>query len=899
MEKRLGKIALLGSILFVFVLFSCSVELKKPDYREPTKAFGSIIGQAIYSNSEDSYGIIITLDKSDGLFTENTRRAVSARSITDSSRSVVSNTITSSDGSYSFENLEEGLYTIYASSNSSTQKAVCTNVIVRSAQTTYADLLQLTATGSISGSIWIDNTSTGNMGVLVFVAGTSYMAMTDDEGDYTISGVPAGSGYQLVTSKNGVVHNVQDDVVVYANENTYIPTFFSSSDDFRTGMRWRGSCASADDIEAPQYLDAYFNTTDGCSYIYNGSSWEKLAEKGSKGEGGNDGVSINWRGEYDNPNQISNPQNLDAYYNTTDGCSYIYNGIYWNKLSSKGDDGNDGKSINWRGEYDNSDQISNPQNLDTYYNTTDGCAYIYDGYNWNKLSSKGDNGKSINWRGSFEYESSVLNPQELDAYYNTKWGCSYIYVNSTWYKMSEQGQSIRWRGSYSDANSVSDPKYLDVYFNTTTGCAYIFDAYGYWSKISAKGSDGKNGKDGINGSFMRWRGSFANPNNISNPQYLDAYYNTTNGCSYIYNGNSWDLLARSGIDGASGSENGGIRWRGTFSKAHEVISPQSLDAYFNTTDGCSYIFNGTQWQLLAQSGNDGISINWLGSFVNSTSIYDPKYLDAYFNTTENCAYIYNGSSWEVLAKGPGTGGSENPFTGSEIGANVVGTTLVSWDNPTGVIRIPNGVKDISPGVFRNKDNITSVIIPSSVENIGSSAFYHCDKLTNVQFLGNGLKIIGESAFSSCDNLVSIAFPTTLTTIGQQAFYDCSKLTGMELPDGLLSIGYAAFYGCSTISKVNIPDSVVSIGSDAYYACRLLRDLTFGSGITNLEGALSFAYCTSLTNVTIPDNITKISTSIFYSCDSLMSVTVSGTWNDGKTLTADKLKSGSTSYCYRD
>ena len=50
---------------------------------------------------------------------------------------------------------------------------------------------------------------------------------------------------------------------------------------------WVGAFASADEIENPQYLWAYYNTTDGCSYIYDGEKWTLLAY-GEKGKNGDD-----------------------------------------------------------------------------------------------------------------------------------------------------------------------------------------------------------------------------------------------------------------------------------------------------------------------------------------------------------------------------------------------------------------------------------------------------------------------------------------------------------------------------------------------------------------------------------------------------------------------------------
>ena len=877
--KKARKISCLLAIIMSVLIASCSnasgglsttpTNPTNPETQNPKTQTGKITGRAIYSNSDDHSGIYITLDKTDGLSTQNVSRTVAAKTVSSISKSVVANSYSSNEGYYSFEGLDEGTYTIYASNSASTEKAVSTNVVVRSAQVTYADDLKLTATGSISGTVTLDGTNNGNMGFVVFVAGTSYMAITDDSGNYTISGVPAGSDYQVVAMKNDIIHSLNVNVTVYANKNTAITAAdFTSEELSGKSIVWLGAFDSPSQISNPKYLNAYFNKTDGCSYIYANGEWQLLAAKGDKGETGKDGASINWRGSFASSSSVASPKHLDVYYNTTDGCSYIYINSSWQKLSSKGDKGNtgesgqDGASVNWRGSFTSSSSISNPKYLDAYYNTTDGCSYIYANNVWQKLSSKGDKGDtgetgaSIKWRGNFASAASISSPKQLDAYYNTTDGCSYIYISNSWQMLSskgakgekgdtgDDGTSINWRGSYSSASSIYNPQKLDAYYNTTDGCSYIYNG-SQWQILAAKGGQGDS---------IRWRGSYSSSSLISSPKNLDAYYNTSDGCAYIYSETSWILLARCGADGATGSESGGIRWRGSYSKSTEVPSPKALDAYFNTTDGCSYIYNGSQWKLLAQSG---VSINWLGSFVNSNSIYSPKYLDAYFNTTENCSYIYNGSTWTVLAKGPGSGGTGGSSTsvnvGSEVGAVVDGTTLVSWTNPTGVIRIPSGVTDISPSVFNDKDSITRVIIPSSVVNIGKSAFYGCNGITSVEFLGTGLKVIGEESFRDCTKLANITLPNTLQSIGSHAFYNCKNLT-----------------------IVNIPDSVVFMGAEAYRFCISLRTLTIGKGVENLE-EYTFGGCDALVSASIPDTVKKFSTRLFTGCDTLVSVQISGTW----------------------
>ena len=919
MRKRslLALVVLCGAFVLISTV-SCSNELKKTTSSEKESATGSISGKVKYSNLSDYNhgGVIVTLDRTDGLRTIAVSKSEASRRIANTARTIIANTVTESDGSYLFSNLELGTYTIYATSTYSKEGAVYRNVVVDdSEKTTIVEIMKLTATGEISGRITIDYNNYGNSGFLVFVAGTSYMAMTDDSGNYTISGIPAGRGYQVVASKDGIIHNLSSSVEVTANNpSTILTNNFSSAEletkekDGKDGisMVWLGAYDDESHISNPQYLNAYFNMTDGCSYIYNGSYWELLARSGANGndgedgQDGKDGKSIHWLGSFEsqealyefNSNNTDDdgnyilfePQNMDAYYNEKDGCSYIYFG-QWFLIAKNGLPGKDGIGINWLGSYV-SDPYA-PQYLDAYFNTTDGCSYIYTNNGWILLAQKGEDGsdgQSVNWLGS--YSSEPGDAQNLDAYYNETDGCSYIYKQGSWHLLAKaglngtDGENLVWLGSFASASEIvfdDGPEKLNAYYNTTDGCSYIYTETG-WQLLA---------KDGVNGKTMNWRGSYTNVNDIANPQNLDAYYNITDGCSYIYNGTRWNLLARKGSDGATSSSESGITWLGTFADSSEIPSPSALDAFYNNSNGCSYIYNGSNWQLLAHAGNngtngrDGKGLNWLGSYANSNYIYDPQYLDAYFNTTENCAYIYSNYGWTVLAKGPASGGtgSQTSGTGSTTGANIVDSILISWDNPEGVIRIPNGVTDISQNVFNNKDKITRVIIPSSVESIGKTAFYDCDGLTSVEFLGTGLEIIGESAFESCDNLVSITLPGSLRAIGISAFKRDTKIT-----------------------TVNIPDSVESLGEEAYYGCSMLRKLTIGSGLSILESG-TFKDCDALISVTIPDTVTVIHGDIFQSCDSLASVSVSGTWNGrnssliwGSTnLTVSELKETSTYY----
>ena len=202
-------------------------------------------------------------------------------------------------------------------------------------------------------------------------------------------------------------------------------------------IAYRGSLERAPESAAK--YDVYYNTTDGNLYIYDGSQWTLLAIKGDKGDSGAkgldglDGKSIIWKGSHASSDELTEPQELWAYYDTVKGSSYIYTGGKWNILASKG------TSITWKGTFASAPE--NPDFYDAYYNSTDGCSYIFDGSKWTLLASKGAkgetgvDGKSILWKGTFS--SHPANPEELWTYYNSTDGNAYIYSNGSWQLLIE------------------------------------------------------------------------------------------------------------------------------------------------------------------------------------------------------------------------------------------------------------------------------------------------------------------------------------------------------------------------------------------------------------------------------------------------------------------------------
>lgn len=366
-KKSFKTYAFIFFLFLILIYTGCDNETPQA----PPVTTGSITGTAKFSSGSDNSGINVVVSKSDGLT---------------SSEETYYTAATDSHGLFLIKDVQPGNYTVYASSTKSVEKAVSRTVSVKVGQTTTIGDLVLTPTGEIRGNIAIDGSNSGNAGLMVFLEGTSFVAVTDDKGDFCIQGVPAGSKHKMFVQK-GVFIDYLSEVETGMNPSSLSFSLDSSKMSLNNSIVWKGAFESAGRIESPQTNWAYFNTSDGNSYIYDGSSWNILASSGASGEKGDTGTSITWLGSY--AGHPSSTTLYAAYYNTTDGNSYIFDGSSWTILASKGGQGEqgasglDGRSMVWKGSL--ASAPSGAEELWAYYNTTDGNAYIFTGSSWNLL----------------------------------------------------------------------------------------------------------------------------------------------------------------------------------------------------------------------------------------------------------------------------------------------------------------------------------------------------------------------------------------------------------------------------------------------------------------------------------------------------------------------------------
>ena len=232
-----------------------------------------------------------------------------------------------------------------------------------------------------------------------------------------------------------------------------------------------------------------------------------------------------------------------------------------------------------------------------------------------------------------------------------------------------------------------------------------------------------------------------------------------------------------------------------------------------------------------------------------------------------------------------------PYKTDGFGANIISNT---YKDGQGVITFDGPVTNIGQEAFSGS-NITSIVIPESVQTIGASAFHSCYELTSIS-LPENLKNIDFATFAYCKKLPKISIPRNVTSIGPSAFYGCYVLDSLTIPENVTSIGEKAFYSCSSLKTIiwNAYKYENTIEKSPLYDIKdALRTIIFGDSMTHipnhmcynlklnkiilpigLESIGDMAFSGSnITSIIIPESVHTIGASAFHSCYELTSISL--------------------------
>lgn len=198
---------------------------------------------------------------------------------------------------------------------------------------------------------------------------------------------------------------------------------------------------------------------------------------------------------------------------------------------------------------------------------------------------------------------------------------------------------------------------------------------------------------------------------------------------------------------------------------------------------------------------------------------------------------------------------------------VIGAYAFAYSGITS-LTLPKGLQVISSGAFQRCESIQSVVIPASVTEIATNAFYNNVSLTSVIFEeGSQLETIGTYAFCY-DPITSISFPQSIKTISDCAFQHCKSLLtvnfeGSDTEEGssLEKIGQRAFANCTSLTSFAFPYCGVDEAG-------VYNKITLGTttSVHLFEGN------SNLSQVYLSEAITSIS-NLFVKCSSITTIVV--------------------------
>lgn len=217
--------------------------------------------------------------------------------------------------------------------------------------------------------------------------------------------------------------------------------------------------------------------------------------------------------------------------------------------------------------------------------------------------------------------------------------------------------------------------------------------------------------------------------------------------------------------------------------------------------------------------------------------------------------------------------------------------------------LPDSLRAIGNGTFRNAYNIEVIEGMDFVEYIGSSAFDGCVSIKELT-IPNTLKEIGANAFAkmqleelsipflghNAEDIDNIAYLFSGVSWGYYAVPDSLKtinLTGNTYETGCISdtkiekvniygyytkISEGAFENCTNLQEINFYNSFEELGDRACYNCSALSKIELPYGVKIIDSS-AFSYCENLCEVSLPDTLSNVGQNAFTNCTSLTELVI--------------------------
>ena len=117
-------------------------------------------------------------------------------------------------------------------------------------------------------------------------------------------------------------------------------------------------------------------------------------------------------------------------------------------------------------------------------------------------------------------------------------------------------------------------------------------------------------------------------------------------------------------------------------------------------------------------------------------------------------------------------------------------------------------------------NLHTIILSPSIDSIGYCAFYGSQSLKTVVIPESDKKLkFNGHIFGECPNLSTVILPNSIEEIKQYTFYECTKLEKITIPASVKKIHPSTFIGCSALTELHLlSETPPSIPDFPYFLC---------------------------------------------------------------------------------
>ena len=208
----------------------------------------------------------------------------------------------------------------------------------------------------------------------------------------------------------------------------------------------------------------------------------------------------------------------------------------------------------------------------------------------------------------------------------------------------------------------------------------------------------------------------------------------------------------------------------------------------------------------------------------------------------------------------------------------LGDNSMPWGNKIKEVQM-SGITSIGSYAFYNTPSLTDVVIPKTVENINEGAFamtslkdvvYETDEEGRTK-----LASIGRDVFAMT-NLTNMVIPDSVTDVGRGIFYRDKKLESIVIPDSVTSLGIYALAEASQNAVIYCHDTAQRSCSDLVSENngndigKLVQYFIDGNGFYQTEDGRIFANADLMANGVSCDNTKQ--------CEALLASAQSGTFS---------------------